>query len=151
MNNFSNEPKKRKEVRNAILKTIVKRYSFIVWLPMLIFTFYKVGEWVTISSKGSGSNVIDIIIDTTLGFLFIVLIIFFIILIGVMISYLRKKTVKVVWANLKEYLKEASILIGLEFIEIIKIPVKIFKRIINEPKKFRDSVQKEINKKDKKE
>lgn len=157
MNNFSNEPKNRKEIRNAIAKTVLKRYSFIVWLPILLYICNKVGSYVfIIASMITGSdfeNVIitNIIIGLMIVMLIILLIILLIDIIKSLIKYLKENTIKTIWISIKEDLKEIIFFIGKGLVWIIKIPIRIFKRLISEPKKFRDSVQKEINKKDKEE
>ena len=111
MNNFSNEPKKRKEVKKAILKTIVKRYSFIVWLPMLLYIFNKVGKWMICIIQG-----IDyegyIIVDTMLGFCISIMLVAFALLIGALIEelikdlikYLKENTIKTLGIKIKENL-----------------------------------------------
>lgn len=154
MGKFSNEPKERKEKRKAIAKTVLKRYSFIVWLPILIFILNWVGE--------SASNILwgpplkpDIwwlrifeMIGVTMfgGFTIIVCI-----LVGIMIILV----LSVIW----EYLKKGTILEDIKstiffigeglkesFMYIVKIPIRICRRIKSEPQRFKDALQRELEK-----
>jgi len=45
MKDFSNEKdNERKYLRNTTIKVIMKRFSFIVWVPVLIFVFHCIGR-----------------------------------------------------------------------------------------------------------
>lgn len=112
MKKFSSEPKERKEKRKAIVKTILKRYSFIVWLPILIFVLNKIGS----------TNVI-----------FGSLIVSMVVLIGiVIIDILEVSVYYFTEMDLGEFFKEKLLI--------------IYKRIKSEPQRFKDAVQKELDK-----
>lgn len=154
MGKFSNEPKERKEKRKAIAKTVLKRYSFIVWLPILIFILNWVGE--------SASNILwgpplkpDIwwlrifeIISVTMlgGFTVIVCIlvgILIIHLLSIILKYLQKGTIL---EDIKNTIFDMGKDLKALFIYILKIPIRIFQRIKSEPQRFKDALQRELEK-----
>ncbi len=139
MKEFSNGTKSKRT--KAILKVILKRYSFIVWLPVLLIICNFIGvtflSLIEASATYAG--------ETFLGFIIAVWILLFIILTGSMIE------------NFIQYLKEGTILE--DFIFIIKIiievlvvifrffislPKRIFLRIKDEKRRFNNSLDKEL-------
>ena len=71
MKDFSNETKSTR--RKAVLKVILKRYSFIIWLPLLLCISYNVGKITTPYlvedwAKKVSYPIGDIILLTILGF-----------------------------------------------------------------------------------
>lgn len=146
MRKFSNESKKRSK---AIVKTILKRYSIFVWLPLLLYVFYLVGLTFCMLVDTDEVNkemiygIAGIFGNTVMGFCLVAELI----LIGFLIIECCKSFV--------EYIKKGTLLydtkeIGKEIIScvrfIVKIPKKIYDRIKSEPKRFKEALDKEITK-----
>lgn len=153
MNKFSNESKKRYEKEKAIVKTIVKRYSIFVWLPILLYVFYTVGisTLMLISKEGMNrefiKNFYGVFVSTFFGFIVVLGIIVLIVLLGEcckdFFEYLKRKTIIRDFREAISLICEA-IVDGICF--LVKIPKKIYDRIKSEPERFKNALNKEITK-----
>jgi len=75
MKNFSDETKKVR--RNAVLKVILKRYSFVVWLPLLMYISHYIGRFILLITgatiKDSCGPTMKIIVTISLGMLVLII------------------------------------------------------------------------------
>ncbi len=151
MKNFSNETKNKR--RKAMLKVILKRYSFIVWVPALLvllnfigsitIKFMQILDPLSISLEGGMFSIC--ITNIMVGFAAIMGSITILMLIYLIID------------NFKEYLKKGTIV--KDSIEIIKLIIEaladIFRlfislpkivclRIKDEKRRFNNSLEKEL-------
>ncbi len=149
MKNFSNETKSKR--RNAIFKVILKRYSFIVWLPVLLIICNFIGsiflELIGSSTTFEGSIVFYYFYNIMTGFMLVVMTLLTIILIVEIIKdfikYLKRGTIIKDFINNIKLVAEALADI---FLFIILIPKKVFIRIKDEKRRFNNALQKEIEK-----
>lgn len=154
MKDFSNETKRIR--RNSVLKVVLKRYSFIVWVPLLLYISYYTGEIIILITQSSiFKNSYDpnpnIIITTILGLqtlLLLFLITFFIIAFikDVIITSIKEKkffsNIKSIGENLLYLIEEILRLL----VSILKIPMYLYKIIKNEKKRFQNAVEEQISK-----
>lgn len=144
MKDFSNETKSKR--RKAILKVILKRYSFIVWVPALLALLNFIGI-ITMSILNPTSTIfeggmlyiyfVNIMtgIGTIIGIATILLVIYFII--SSCIKYLKKG---IIFEDIKFIIE---ILIDIVHL-LTELPKKIFLRLKDEKRRFNNSLEKEL-------
>lgn len=146
MENFSSKTKNKR--RNAIFKVILKRYSFVVWLPLLLIICNFIGATfltltVTPESYIGYSIFFIYFLNVLVGFaLGIVLLLIIILIVGIIddfIKYLKRGTI------IKDFINNIKLVAEL-FIFCILIPKKIFLRIKDEKRRFNNALQKELEK-----
>lgn len=152
MKDFSNETKNKR--RKAILKVILKRYSFIIWVPILLVLVNLIGiETIKILQITDSNYIVGTflyyIMNIAIGFFTIMcslaIIGVIIVIIHSVIEYLKKGTiVEDLIENLKLFF-EALISIP---VFIIKLPKMIFLRIKDEKRRFNNSLEKELGRKE---
>ena len=164
MKNFSDETKKLR--RNAVLKVIAKRYSFIIWLPLLICITYYIGRIVILIDGGSINDscgtIGKIIITILLGLLGLLILCLLLMLGIILINTINNDIIipikeKTFFKGLKDFFKLLGGIL-LEIIKVIpkvllfvlKIPVYLFRRIKDEKRRFENAVEKQIIKDSKK-
>lgn len=146
MKDFSNETKSKR--RKAILKVILKRYSFIVWLPLLLIICNFIGvaflSLIGVSATYEGYSISNVILGFMIGGELLLSIIFIGETIKDLIKYLKRGTI------IKDFIKNikhvAETLVDI-FVFCILIPKKIFIRIKDEKRRFNNALQEEIEKK----
>ena len=158
MKDFSNETKSKRI--KAVLKVILKRYSFIIWLPLLLCISYNVGKFIApyiFEIQKTDYPILDIVTFTIFGFLFLGLLCELSILIiamiyhGIIIPLKEKKF----FGGLKELLEIICMsLFGLLFglcnllliilLQILKSPIYLCKRIKDEKRRFQNAVEEQI-------
>lgn len=151
MKKFSNESKKRWK---AILKTILKRYSIFIWLPMLLYVFYIVG--LKTFMLIDGGNVVSyeelksfrwILPNLQIGFFVSLLIITVIIgIIGCCIEFFEYLEKRTLLYDIEEIIKAIAEEITSWGCSIVKLPKKIYNRIKSEPERFKTDLNKELTK-----
>jgi len=156
MKDFSNETKKDR--RKAVLKVVLKRYSFIVWLPALLVLFNFIGAlfWKIIMALGGkspyieGANLYNYFFNIMIGLLILVSLLMIIVLVLLvvdnLIKYLKKKTLKEDFLECVHGVKEMFVDL---FLFLIRIPKKIFERIKDEKRRFKNAVEEEMKEKEK--
>lgn len=161
MKDFSNETKSKR--RKAVLKVILKRYSFIIWLPLLLCISYNVGKITTLYlvedwAKKASYPIGDIILLTILGFLLLfaslLLGLFGVIIIGIIRLYIITPLKEKGFINgLKDFLKfigksllNLCKLLPIILLQILKSPIYLCKRIKDEKRRFQNAVEKQISK-----
>lgn len=146
MENFSNEKKNKR--RNAIFKVILKRYSFIVWLPLLLIICNFIGAtFLTLTVAPEtyiGYSIffiyfLNVLVGFALGIVLLFSIIFIVETINDFIKYLKRGTI------IKDFINNIKLVAEL-FIFCILIPKKIFLRIKDEKRRFNNALQKELEK-----
>lgn len=144
MKDFSNETKSKR--RKAILKVILKRYSFIVWVPALLALLNFIGiitmSILNLTSPPFEGGMFYIYfanimtgIGTIMGIVSILLVIH--IIISSCIEYLKKGTI---FEDIKLIIE---ILIDIVHL-LIELPKKIFLRLKDEKRRFNNSLEKEL-------
>lgn len=160
MKEFSNETKSKR--RKAILKVILKRYSFIVWVPALLIIcnfigvafFSLIGTSATYVSGTFLSKMLGVILlvyanptftdyflFTILGFMLLSTIFYMCLMIEQIIQYLKKGTI------FKDFIDNLKLLVKIIlniFCFFISLPKKIFFRIKDEKRRFNNSLEKEL-------
>lgn len=147
MKYFSNETKNKR--RKAILKVILKRYSFVVWVPILMIIFNFIGVKFSKLIVGSGAYGSGIFVDYLLNIMFgmyltiisIMLIITVLWIMRNLLEYLKKGTI------IKDFIRNVKFVIEVLvdiFRFIIKLPKKIFLRIKDEKRRFNNSLKEEL-------
>lgn len=148
MKDFSNETKNKR--RKAILKVILKRYSFIVWVPALLVLLNFIGSIVIqilnpLSFSVEGSMFIVCITNIIMGFATILCIIVILMMIDLIIEsfieYVKKGTIVKDFIEIIKLIIEALVDIFRFFIDIPKI---IFLRVKDEKRRFKNSLEKEL-------
>lgn len=147
MKDFSNETKNKR--RKAILKVILKRYSFIVWVPALLVLLNFIGSIVIkyiqildpLSFSVEGSMFIVCITNIIMGFVTILGIIAILMMIDLIIKsfieYAKKGTI------VKDFIEIIEALVDI-FRFFIDIPKIIFLRVKDEKRRFKNSLEKEL-------
>ncbi len=147
MKDFSNETKNKR--RKAILKVILKRYSFIVWVPALLVLLNFIGSIVIkyiqilnpLSFSVEGSMFIVCITNIIMGFTTILGIIAILMMIDLIIKsfieYAKKGTI------VKDFIEIIEALVDI-FRFFIDIPKIIFLRVKDEKRRFKNSLEKEL-------
>lgn len=145
MKEFSNETKSKR--RKAILKVILKRYSFIAWVPTLLIVLNFIGKvtFKFLRCVEEGGIFYNYFVNIIMGFLVIGLIIsvFMLILIALhsLLKYLKKGTI------IKDFIDNIKLIIE-ALVDIfrffISLPKKIFFRIKDEKRRFNNSLKKEL-------
>ena len=153
MKDFSNETKKVR--RNAVLKVILKRYSFVVWLPLLLWLSYNVGKKADFVEMNEQHYILSIIGVTIWGFIVLIMLG---ILGWIIIACIRDEIIiaikeKTFFRDLKGAFKFiGELLLGicqliLVFLwEVLKTPIHLYKRIKDEKRRFQNAVEKQIRK-----
>lgn len=141
MKDFSNETKNKR--RKAILKVILKRYSFVVWVPALLALFNFIGSIVIklLSLSLEGSMFTICITNIMMGILTIFGIIDILMMIDLIIEYAKKGTI------VKDFIEIIKLIIEAlwdTFRFFIDIPKIIFLRIKDEKRRFNNSLEKEL-------
>lgn len=163
MKNFSNETKSKR--RKAVLKVILKRYSFIIWLPLLLYIFYNVGKFTLITLKNylpeentvtTNNSIFDVIVFTFLGFMVSFMLSLFTILIIEVVydDIIIPLTENTFFNNLINFFKAIGKLLLKVLLEIIpeilkgilKCPINLYKRIKDEKRRFQVAVEKQMQK-----
>lgn len=151
MKDFSNETKNKR--RKAILKVILKRYSFIVWVPALLVLLNFIGSIVIkyiqilnpLSFSFEGSMFIVCITNIIMGFATILGIITILMMIDLIIKsfieYVKKGTIVKDFIEIIKLIIEA---LGDIFRFFIDIPKIIFLRVKDEKRRFKNSLEKEL-------
>lgn len=150
MENLPNEMNRKR--KGAIRKVIIRRYSFIIWVPLLIIISNFIG--VTFL-KILGSNLKDInnanfgyyCMITILGASLVILLVLMVMLLFDIIrdlrNYLKKGTLlKDTISTIKTIAEGLGMMVSF----FIRLPKKIFLRIKDEKRRFRSEVEKEMNK-----
>lgn len=142
MENFSNETKNKR--RNAIFKVILKRYSFIVWLPLLLIICNFIGATLLTLTDVRGYSIffiyfLNVLVGFALGIALLLIIILIVGIIDDFIKYLKRRTI------IEDFINNIKIVAEL-FIFCILIPKKIFLRIKDEKRRFNNALQKELEK-----
>lgn len=156
MKDFSNETKSKR--RKAVLKVILKRYSFIIWLPLLLCISYNVGKFIApyiFEIQKTDYPILDMVVFTIFGFIFLGLLcglsiwIIAIIYDDIIIPLKEKKF----FSDLKDFLKIICMLLfGLcillleILLQILKSPIYLCKRIKDEKRRFQNAVEEQISK-----
>lgn len=146
MENFSNETKNKR--RNAIFKVILKRYSFIVWLPLLLIICNFIGATLLTLTDVGGYSIffiyfLNVLVGFAIGIVLLFSIIFIVETINDFIKYLKRGTIIKDFINNIKLVAEALTHI---FLFVILIPKKVFIRIKDEKRRFNNALQKEIEK-----
>ena len=158
MKDFSNETKKARRI--AILKVILKRYSFVVWLPLSIYICEKTGHW--LQHQGVFTFKTTSPAATWFGCLFFGLFFYFVLLWAIVfLIYSICVSVAFVWElifsiKIKQFpdkIKQFSN----RFFSFLKrlfiiYPARLWEKrseIFYEKKRFWNSVEKELSKKSK--
>lgn len=151
MKDFPNETKNKR--RKAILKVILKRYLFIVWVPALLVLLNFIGSIVIkylqildlLSFSFEGSIFIVCITNIIMGFATIFGIIIILIMIDLIIKsfieYVKKGTI------VKDFIENIKLIIealGDTYRFFIDIPKRIFLKIKDEKRRFNNSLEKEL-------
>lgn len=141
MKDFSNETKSKR--KKAILKVILKRYSFVVWVPALLALFNFIGYIVIklLSFSLEGGMFIICITNIMMGIVIIFGIIDILMMIDLIIEYAKKGTILKDFIEIIKLIIEALWDIFRFFIDIPKI---IFLRIKDEKRRFNNSLEKEL-------
>lgn len=148
MKDFSNETKNKR--RKAILKVVLKRYSFIVWVPALLVLLNFIGSIVIqilnpLSFSVEDSMFIVCITNIIMGFATILCIIVILMMIDLIIEsfieYVKKGTIVKDFIEIIKLIIEALVDIFRFFIDIPKI---IFLRVKDEKRRFKNSLEKEL-------
>ena len=151
MKESSNEPKKQRNKRVwAILKVTLKRYSFIIGVPILLYVFYMVG----IIMREVDKNFLPTSFSTILwGFYAIILVIVGIAGTVFAIFLLFGLLLYEAFRELIAYLKERRIRKDLQTIgkKIVEFFKRICFRIKEEPKRFKEAVKEQEMKQTEKE
>ncbi|MCI8345524.1 MAG: hypothetical protein HFJ42_06175 [Clostridia bacterium] len=146
MKNFSNETKNKR--RNAIFKVILKRYSFIVWLPVLLIICNFIGATFLTLTVAPESYIgysiffiyfLNVLVGFAIGIAILITIIFIVATIDDFIKYLKRGTI------IEDFINNIK-LVAEMFIFCILIPKKIFLRIKDEKRRFNNALQKELEK-----
>lgn len=146
MKNFSNETKNKR--RNAIFKVILKRYSFIVWLPLLLIICNFIGATFLTLTVAPESYIgysiffiyfLNVLVGFAIGIAILITIIFIVATIDDFIKYLKRGTI------IEDFINNIK-LVAEMFIFCILIPKKIFLRIKDEKRRFNNALQKELEK-----
>lgn len=142
MENFSNETKNKR--RNAIFKVILKRYSFIVWLPLLLIICNFIGATLLTLTDVRGYSIffiyfLNVLVGFALGIALLLIIILIVGIIDDFIKYLKRGTI------IEDFINNVKLVAEL-FIFCILIPKKIFLRIKDEKRRFNNALQKELEK-----
>lgn len=152
MKDFSNETKNKR--RKAILKVILKRYSFVVWVPTLLVLLNFIGIIVVKVNQILDPSVVPYLLGGMFDYYFtnilfglsgclilITGILLIVLIIKSLINYLKKGTII---EDFIEFLKAIlKVLISIP-IFIIRLPKKLFLRIKDEKRRFNNSLEKEL-------
>jgi len=170
MKDFSNETKSKR--RKAVFKVILKRYSFIIWLPLLLYVSYNVGKFTMNypdikSSTTSIIAIIAIIFDILLGFMVLFILLVILLSMLLFIDFIIEKVYDIIIIPLKEkrffndlinFIKSIGKLLleVLSFVlleklpqilkGILKCPINLYKRIKDEKRRFQVAVEKQMKK-----
>ena len=146
MENFSNETKNKR--RNAIVKVILKRYSFVVWLPLLLIICNFIGATFLTLTVAPESYIgysiffiyfLNVLVGFALGIALLLIIILIVRIIDDFTKYLKRGTI------IEDFINNVKLVAEL-FIFCILIPKKIFLRIKDEKRRFNYALQKELEK-----
>lgn len=149
MENLPNEMNRKR--KGAIRKVIIRRYSFIIWVPLLIIisnfigvTFYKILESNVADMNGNfGYYCLFTILGATLGVLLVLMGMLLFDIIRDLRNYLKKGTLlKDTISTIKTIAEGLGMIVSF----FIRLPKKIFLRIKDEKRRFRSEVEKEMNK-----
>lgn len=145
MKEFSNETKSKRT--KAILRVILKRYSFIVWVPALLQALNFIGKvtYKFLRCVEEGGILYNYFLNIIMGFFVIGFIISVLMLVLItlhsLLKYLKKGTIiKDSIYNIK-LITEALVDI---FHFFISLPKRIFLRIKDEKRRFNNSLEKEL-------
>lgn len=151
MKDFLNETKSKR--RKAILKVILKRYSFVVWVPALLVLLNFIGIIVVKVIKILDPSRVPYLggmfdyyfTNILLGLLgpsiLIGSIVLIIRIIKSLINYLKKRTIIEDFIEFLKAILKALISIPIFIIKLLK---KIFLRIKDEKRRFNNSLEKEL-------
>ncbi len=145
MKNFSNETINLR--RKAIFKVILKRYSWIVCFSLLLYLCNIIGRYFIIFAANGMPVEWNVIQNILVGFISL-----FILLLGLLEGYyilnfifliITDKTMRLIMKNLG-----ICILMFFAFIfqSILKSPVFLWRRIKDEKRRFKDSLNNEMRK-----
>ena len=146
MENFSNETKNKR--RNAIFKVILKRYSSIVWLPLLLIICNFIGTTLLTLTVAPESYIgysiffvyfLNTLVGLGIGIALLLIIIVIVGIIDDFIKYLKRGTI------IEDFINNIKLVAEL-FIFCILIPKKIFLRAKDEKRRFNNALQKELEK-----